>query len=427
MRLIYCLMLLLCPYSNKAQPAKKIKPLAVGDHVPDIAFGQMINYNQNTTRLSQFKGKLLLLDFWATWCGNCVKKFDMLDSMQRKYPDKFQVILINSANTRDTKEKLANFFERQKNGAGNKLMLPAAYNEPMADKYFPHKFIPHYIWIDKNSKVKAITDAEEVTIQHIEDVIRGKAVQLAGIESRKSFDLKKFLFVKDSAEATRQIRFRSTLGNYMPGVRPDYKFFSEPTFSHYLFTNTPMADLLNIAYSINTRKDRTKLNVSDSIAGVLTTTNDSIIAAHSYCYEFIGPPMSRKESLIYMQQDLLRYFGIYVKKEKLPLPCYLLQADTAMLAKFRSKGGKPENRLYEKINRYIRNKPLTILSGYLDWILDKNVIQQTDINYNLDLALPDIPEIDMAALQQYLQGFGITLTPTTATIEQFVIYQSPKQ
>lgn len=42
--------------------------------------------NNNTVSLQQFKGKYVLINFWASWCGGCIKEFPALDSITAGIP-----------------------------------------------------------------------------------------------------------------------------------------------------------------------------------------------------------------------------------------------------------------------------------------------------------------------------------------------------
>lgn len=48
---------------------------------------------QGRINLADFKGKVIYLDFWASWCGPCRKSFPWMNDLQKKYADQGLVIL----------------------------------------------------------------------------------------------------------------------------------------------------------------------------------------------------------------------------------------------------------------------------------------------------------------------------------------------
>ena len=55
-----------------------------------------------TIRLAQYRGKVVYLDFWASWCGPCKQSFPWMNAMQAKYGAKgLQVLAINVDTRRD--------------------------------------------------------------------------------------------------------------------------------------------------------------------------------------------------------------------------------------------------------------------------------------------------------------------------------------
>jgi len=69
--------------------------LNVGDRVPSCLLKNM-NNTTDGVNLEQLKGKPLYIDFWASWCGPCVKSFPYMDKVERIYKNKgFQVLAIN--------------------------------------------------------------------------------------------------------------------------------------------------------------------------------------------------------------------------------------------------------------------------------------------------------------------------------------------
>lgn len=103
------------PCSPAVATAKRISPLVKGEvaalttatkplEVPDLAFD---DGNGAAKKLSDFRGKTVLLNLWATWCVPCRKEMPALNNLQTKLgSDQFQVVAIN-IDTRDAEKPKA--------------------------------------------------------------------------------------------------------------------------------------------------------------------------------------------------------------------------------------------------------------------------------------------------------------------------------
>jgi cytochrome c biogenesis protein CcmG, thiol:disulfide interchange protein DsbE len=116
--------------------------LAVGEVAP--AFD--LPGNAAPIKLSEFKGKVVYVDFWASWCGPCKQSFPWLNDMQSKYGAKgFQVVGINvDAKTADAKTFLTEVPAK----------FTVAYDDKgVTPKQFGIKGMPSSVLIDATGKV----------------------------------------------------------------------------------------------------------------------------------------------------------------------------------------------------------------------------------------------------------------------------------
>jgi peroxiredoxin len=88
---------------------QNVLAVTVGDAAPNCALtsidgGQKIDLNQ-------FKGKVVYLDFWASWCGPCAKSFPFLNELHQQFKDRgLQIVGVNlDENKADAKTFLSNY------------------------------------------------------------------------------------------------------------------------------------------------------------------------------------------------------------------------------------------------------------------------------------------------------------------------------
>src|SRR3954454_3808471 len=66
---------------------------AASNLAPDVA---LQSGDGAVVHLSDYKGKVLLVDFWASWCASCKTSFPALDALYREYqPRGFEVLAVN--------------------------------------------------------------------------------------------------------------------------------------------------------------------------------------------------------------------------------------------------------------------------------------------------------------------------------------------
>ena len=146
--------------------------IKIGEVCPDVKLSNMLNYKTDHASISDFKGKLLILDFWATWCAPCISMMPRLDSLQNEFGDQIQVLPVTSQD----KATVLAFMKSMKEYKN--ITMPSVINDKILAGLFPHVIIPHYVWLDKNSKVIAITGAEQLTAEVIKDFLNKNEIAL---------------------------------------------------------------------------------------------------------------------------------------------------------------------------------------------------------------------------------------------------------
>ncbi len=142
------------PVSAAVKPAPNANTIAEGYAFPALEFASL---RGDPVNLANLKGKVVLIDFWATWCGPCRKVMpDLVETYKEYHAQGFEIVGISldqdqsqlEQYLRDTGITWAQYYD----GLG--------WNNKMAQRFGIHA-IPHIVLIDRNGAVHFNTDYDQ--------------------------------------------------------------------------------------------------------------------------------------------------------------------------------------------------------------------------------------------------------------------------
>ena len=92
------------PEESGTEPVEEVDYSA-----PDFT---MLDWEGNEVTLSQFVGKPIVLNFWASWCGPCKSEMPDFDAAYQEYGEDIQFLMVNVTGGRETLETAKAFIEK---------------------------------------------------------------------------------------------------------------------------------------------------------------------------------------------------------------------------------------------------------------------------------------------------------------------------
>ncbi|MCY4780511.1 TlpA disulfide reductase family protein [Sphingobacterium sp. UT-1RO-CII-1] len=436
----------------------EIKPLEIGDTVPEEIWNmplQVVNHpeGKETITLNEYRDKkLIILDFWATWCGSCLASMPYMHELQTEMGEQAKVLPI----TFQDNKTILDFLNKSISPTitAIKSSFSSIVDGKVLDAYFPSKSIPHVVVLDAKGIVRAISVPSALNVENLEEMIADGNAQPV----RQRVNTIDSPLLSDVA-GTNGIYYSAFLAyNAAMPFTASFRTDSAKGHAHYYSLNTRLIKLFgqtvfvgdeNVKHTgIHLLPSRRILEVAEP-ALYDQNNNEYPLEKVIFTYESIMPfKTTITEAKRKMKNDLEFQFALQAGLEKIKVPCLVLTvSDTSRLPyakegsqrKLVRRGVTVLNEGYEVLDHPIRTRSSSYMQNYpikqLVYMLNKLgdgktpfVIDETGVYKNLDLDIVDELS-DFDKLEEVLLLQGIKIEKEERELMMFVLkdpnYQRP--
>lgn len=251
-------------------------PPILGKVCPDFQLSILTHTGgEKTISLRELKGKIVILEFWATYCKPCIPSLTHFDRLQAQFGNNIKIIAISDEN----RDKVDPFLLKH---TYKSLSFSMDWGRKVNDMFF-HHFIPHTVIIDQDQVVRAFTSPDE-----IDDVAIGKMINREPIGF-----VMKHEFQEDASRANNSVEVSQPTVIYKipePSFHIDFAEYKAPLSTEYLkisdtelkFVNAPLSLMYQILY--RQRNNRLVFEVEK----IAKYTGEE--PEHRYCFQLNVPP-----------------------------------------------------------------------------------------------------------------------------------------
>lgn len=394
--------------------------LKIGDLVPEAIWDlplQVVNHpeGKKTINLVDFKGKLIILDFWGTWCGSCISAMVKMHGLKEQFRDRLQILTV----TVESAEKAGKFLET--NVKLKPLRIFSITGKNALHNYFAYNVLPHYAWISPEGRFIAASSSEHITAANVIKALNGNELQFA---MKELLDRDKPVFLKGVPKSTQLKKYSVLIKgkiDALPAVR-SLRFVNE-NISGVCFSNLPLISIyrsiaMDLIKDCKSKHMLMEIDASDTVMQVKRKVDDT----EYYTFDYEDP----NYQVAGLLNQLNAASGYYGRVEKRNADCLLL-VRTDNYDRLKSKGGNKVNKLFDEKNEsFLINMPVSVLVNRLNNsdVPGPLVINDTNYQYPIDIEINIAPG-DLQGIIKVLNKYGLDLVKAKREMDMFIISPHP--
>src|SRR5690606_1680087 len=407
--------------------------LQVGDTISPINLGHVYNHPSSNLMLPSGKADLTIIDFWATWCGACIAALPKMDSLKHVFDGELDFLSVTYQDSQLVKP----FWETLEKRLGKPLNIPVVTNDSLLRQLFPHKTLPHYVWLDRQGVVKAITDLNAINEHTIRSVLSNEDSVSQKRDYKAVYDRNEPLFLNGNGGDADSLTFRSVISGYVEGVsgQTHYNRSYRDAYTKLTFINTSLSGIFSTVYGALSKlwigRHRIKLAVTDPDRFSSDLIGEPYLEwlrhGNGYCYEVIVAGVDNKAIYEVMRDELVKIFPQYkVSVQPVRTKCIAL-IKTDSYQDIKSAGGEHLAKITAD-RCFIQNASLDYLTSRLDYYFLQGspypIINATGITDLVDLEF-EAPLSDIDAMNKELDRYGLRFEEGIYETEMLIIEDSP--
>jgi uncharacterized protein (TIGR03435 family) len=373
----------------------------IGQPINDIQIKDLLNAPIKTTSTVALKNKVVLLEFWATWCSPCVEAMPHLQELQGIYKDDLQIITIST----EKKTRISQFIRNRPSN-----LWFAIDSADVFRNEFPYHTIPHSVLIDKKGIVVAITEPKNITEKIIQDVIADKKITLPLKEDNMNKNPWDTYFFADSG-TNSQFLVQPKIEGLGSGYK---KYQNDSIFKNRRISmmNLPLETVYRLAYE--------GLPYGRSID--LTPKENVVENKKMYCMDIIVPRGKENELIPTLKKELGARFDFQANIEQLRRTVYVLKIDDLAKVKTLKKSNLKEEKFSASKGSFSgEGIQLKKIADYLEGfgLTDLPVVDETGNKTRYDIEFTFMPE-KQGDLQNTLKNLGLILIKEERMIDMLI-------
>lgn len=438
-RSIPCLTVLICfmLFSAPAVQSRSVEtpaasldttPLKIGERIPEELWNlpmQVVNHpnGKETITLNDYRDKkLIILDFWATWCGSCVAAMPKIDSLNNEFEDDVIILPISYQESSIVKPFIA------KNQKLNELKLISILDYPKPVKeIFPHRLLPHYVWISPTSGYITSTSGDEVKKENIKNYLTKGLTQ--ALDKKIDLDLTKPLFLDEDIVGNRSFGYSILMKGKYSGLPSGNRYIIKSngdTIGRTL-TNQPLLtiyesvarQLFKEAGDFYTHQNRL-LFFNDSTEWIRDYSKD-FPSERYYTYSIRSNGMDNQKLHHLILEDLNKFSELQGSIESRTMNCYEIVSKNNV-ENIRSRHDSFKETLFDDSGpRQLFGASMKYFVQYLNGLsfMDRPVVDATDVQFMVDIDLGTFHNLE--TLEKALKANNLLLRGSKREIRLLII------